>query len=244
MYSQSIVDIKTFIEGYRAFNHRFEAQHWQHDQLAYTKLLTGWRVMQTMAAHIERHTAADYNVFYVMKNMGASEVKLHSPFLADLLNVKGQHKQGDLFYREFIKLLGLPESKYLPKDTYWFDVQTEAASGTGGIDILITYNSGVEKFAIAIENKIYAGDQERQLERYHEYLVREYGHDFTLVYLTIDGRKPSYFSASREFLSTNSIPCISYRLHIEEMLRNTTPLISPPHVRFIIQQYLQVCQDL
>ena len=244
MHNQLLPKIQTFIEGYRNFNHRFEAQHWQHDQLAYAKLLAGWRVMQTMAAHIERRTAADYNVFYVMKNMGASEVKLHSPFLADLLNVNGQHKQGDLFYREFLKLLGLPESKYLPQDAYWFDVQTEAASGTGGIDILITYNSGVEKFAIAIENKIYAGDQKRQLERYHEYLVREFGENFKLIYLTIDGKQPTAFSASTEFLRLNPIPCLSYQQDIEKMLRITIPLIIPRHVRSTIEQYLQVCQNL
>jgi len=240
----SLVEMSFLLEGFRQLNARFEIRRWQNDHLAYTKLIAKWQGLQILKAHIERQTAPDYNIFYVLKNMAASEVKLHSPFLADLLDVHGQHCQGDLFYREFLKVLNLPEDIFLPADLNWFSVQTEAASGTGGIDILITYRKEGQYFALAIENKIYAGDQEKQLERYHNYLVQEYDQNFRLIYLTLDGRKPSHFSACAEFQAQNDIPCLSYRYHIRQLLDATIPHIKPSHVRATVEQYRHVFLSL
>jgi PD-(D/E)XK nuclease superfamily len=251
---ETLERIKTLVGGFTSLNQRLDSQRWQHDQLAFTKLLAGWQAMQRMGKHIEKVSAPHYNVFYVMKNMDASEVKLHSPFLADLFNVNGEHKQGDLFYRELINIIAkkiifaggttIDANQYLPKDQTWMSADTEVWSGSGGIDILITCRSGTDKFAIAIENKIYAGDQDKQLERYHQYLQQEFGSNFVLVYLTPDGREPSKDSASENFLKDKVIPCLSYREDVVSLLQKTIPQIIPPAVRSAVEQYLQVCQNL
>jgi hypothetical protein len=242
--SQDIAGLKNVVEGFRLLNRKFEIERWQSNHLTFTSLLSGWRTLNVMLKHLERLTAPDYNVFYVMKNMSTSEVKLHSPFLADLFNIHGEHKQGNLFYRELVKLLELPSSIYLPTDEQWFEVGTEVASGTGGIDILISYKYGLQKFGIAIENKIYAGDQHEQLERYHTFLRKEFGEHFALIYLTPDGRKPSTHSASDEFTIKYHIHCLSYYEDIISLLQKSIPQIQAPNVRIIVEQYLTICQSI
>ena len=253
----NIHQIESLVDGFCKLNRKLEDVRWRTNHLNFSSLISGWKTLQIMSRHIDQLTAPDYNVFSVMKNMMASEVKLHSPFLADLFNVHGEHKQGDLFYRELVSLLSLPIEVYQPEDKYWFDVRTEVASGTGGIDILISYKNGAKSFAIAIENKIYAGDQKEQLERYHNYLRAEYGRQFVLVYLTPEGREPTEHSASKDFLNKHNIeysafnessaykiPLLSYRNHIVRLLQKTVPKIKAAHVRSIVEQYLAVCQEI
>lgn len=240
----NISRIRRVIEEFQDLNYQFESNRWHHNQVSFDKLISGWKTIQIMAAHIEKLTAPNYNVFSIMKNMESNEVKLHSPFLADLFNINGEHKQGDLFYRELIMLLKLDPKIYQPKDTRWLQVRTEAASGTGSIDILINYRKEQHSFAIAIENKIYAGDQIRQLERYHRYLHAEFGKQFVLIYLTPEGRIASEYSASTSFLEQYSIPCMSYRIDIVELLQKTIPQIQAANVRTVVEQYLAVCQRI
>src|SRR5258708_5822814 len=46
-------------------------------------------------------TGENFNVFRVLK-MGAAEVRLHSTFIAELLNPNGSHGQKDVFLKLFI----------------------------------------------------------------------------------------------------------------------------------------------
>lgn len=232
------------VEGFKSLTKNLEVQRWQSNHSRLNSLLVGWKAMQPMMQRLERLSAPSYNVFYIMKNMWASEVKLHSPFLTDLFNVHGEHKQGALFYTELLSLLKLPSEIYLPADLYYFNAQTEVDSGSGGIDILLSYRNGSDSFAIAIENKIYAGDQQTQIARYHAYLRREFSGRFVLVYLTPDGRKPSDFSAPMDFAAQHTIPCLSYRKDIAKLLQDTLPHIQATHVQAVVEQYLAVCKEL
>lgn len=236
--------IQTTVEGFKVLTKGLEAQRWQGSHSRFNNLLVGWRAMQPLIQLLERASAPSYNIFYVLKNMRANEVKLHSPFLADLFNVHGEHKQGSLFYEELLKILRLPTAIYLPTDLYHLNAQTEVDSGTGGIDIVLSCRNNSDYFAIAIENKIYAGDQHKQLERYHSHLQKEFGKCFALVYLTPEGRTPSDYSASADFISQHSIVCLSYRKDIVGLLQKTIPFIQAPHVRAITEQYLAVCQSI
>ena len=190
--TNQFAEISRLLTDYQRFNERFERERIVADTLAFGQLLTGWRALKQASDAYERQVATGYNVFGIYENFFKDERRLHSPFLADLLNVNGAHRQGDLFYREFLRLVVGPEAEaeFSPADPFYFSVVTEHWTGDGYIDILIRYRDANRSFAIAIENKIYAGDQERQLERYYDYLSTLGLTSSCLIYLTPSGRSP------------------------------------------------------
>ncbi|MDM1551848.1 PD-(D/E)XK nuclease family protein [Empedobacter falsenii] len=112
----------------------------------------------------------------------------HSAILAEILNPKGTHNFGAKFLEAFIKTLKRSE---LIEDNFDFSLQnvmviTENASVFGRLDILIR-NSNNQ--ALLLENKIYAGDQHNQLLRYQNFGKREFGNQFKLLYLTLQGNE-------------------------------------------------------
>lgn len=52
-----------------------------------------------------RRRGADFNVFQLLRIEG-SEDELHSRFIAELLNPRGAHGQGDSFLRFFLEKVG------------------------------------------------------------------------------------------------------------------------------------------
>ena len=57
-------------------------------------------------------TGENFNVFQILR-LQSSEVRLHSSFIAELLNIQGSHDQGDKFLLLFLKQLEemIPEIK-------------------------------------------------------------------------------------------------------------------------------------
>src|SRR5690606_10260021 len=112
----------------------------------------------------------------------------HSSILAEIINPKGSHNFGSKFLEAFIETLKRSE---LIEGEFHFSMQnvrvvTENASAFGRLDILIR-NS--QNQALLLENKIYADDQEEQLSRYYEFGKREFGNNFKLIYLTLQGHE-------------------------------------------------------
>ncbi len=104
------------------------------------------------------------------------------------------------------------------------------------IDLLITNADGQ---AIVLENKIWAGDQPRQLERYFD-TVKRLGLEPTLVYLTLDGRPPSEQSR-REHV----VACLSYREDLIPWLRGCQErACDEPALRESVAQYLALIHTL
>ena len=98
----------------------------------------------------------DFNPLLCVQKLD-DEVNMHSGFLYALLNPYGEHYQDDLFLKLFVKSIGLQE---------WFGSTSgaEVYKEKKRIDIHITNGNK----HIIIENKINAGDQDRQIERYIE----------------------------------------------------------------------------
>ena len=110
----------------------------------------------------KQQTAEDFNIFEIL-GVAHLEVSTHSAFIANLLNPKGSHSQGAKFLKEFLKIIEVEDF-----DCDSAQVEVEKHIGDlGRIDIFITDNT---KWAIAIENKIYAGLGEKQLGRYMSFL--------------------------------------------------------------------------
>lgn len=154
------------------------------------KLLTDAR---TRAEERSRVTHERFNVFTTLLS-AHDEVRLHTRFLHCLLDPQGTHDCKGLFLELFFATLvehppldhdGKTPMAWEPVPTLdTWTVQKEASVSEGQIDLLLE----CAKCGIAIENKIWAGEQADQLSRYARYLSRRHGPRGRLIYLTLDGK--------------------------------------------------------
>ncbi|MBF8223645.1 PDDEXK-like family protein [Halomonas sp. 328] len=117
-----------------------------------------------------------FNLFTTLRG-GNDEVRLHSRFLAALLNPRA-HGLGAAPLNELLERCAI-------RDFALEGVRVECERWN--IDILVT---NARRQALLIENKIHADDQPEQLVRYHRRL-REAGYrEIHVRYLTLEGRDP------------------------------------------------------
>ena len=187
----------------------------------------------------------NYNLFSIL-NIERYELK-HSALIANLLDPKGSHGCGDAFLRAFFEI-ALKDLAYPFEDCTLPDSYTEYYTGpivgdTGGrIDILVKSS----RYGLIIENKIYAGDQDKQLIRYDNYGKETFGADgYLLVYLTLYG-----YDASKESTATKSAEEVGYlRLsYAEDILRWLEQCVrladNKPLVRESLNQYIRTIKQL
>jgi len=112
----------------------------------------------------------------------------------------------------------------------------------GRIDILVKSS----RYGLIIENKIYAGDQDKQLTRYDNYGKKTFGADrYLLIYLTLYG-----YDASKESTATKSAEEVGYlRLsYAEDILRWLEQCVrladNKPLVRESLNQYIRTIKQL
>ena len=186
----------------------------------------------------------NYNLFSIL-SIERYELK-HSALIANLLDPKGSHGCGDAFLRAFFEI-ALKGTAY-PFESSSPDSCTEHYTGpiagdTGGrIDILVKSS----QYGLIIENKIYAGDQDKQLTRYDNYGKEIFGADgYLLVYLTLYG-----YDASKESTATKSAEEVGYlRLsYAEDILRWLEQCArlayDKPLVRESLNQYIRTIKQL
>lgn len=189
----------------------------------------------------------NYNLFSIL-SIERYELK-HSALIANLLDPEGSHGCGDAFLRAFFEI-ALKERTYLFEDCTLPHSYTEYYTGpiagdTGGrIDILVESKSS--HYGLIIENKIYAGDQDKQLTRYDNYGKKTFGADgYLLVYLTLYG-----YDASKESTATKSAEEVGYlRLsYAEDILRWLEQCVrladNKPLVRESLNQYIRTIKQL
>ena len=187
----------------------------------------------------------NYNLFSIL-SIERYELK-HSALIANLLDPEGSHGCGDAFLRAFFEI-ALKERTYLFEDCTLPHSYTEYYTGpiagdTGGrIDILVKSSC----YGLIIENKIYAGDQDKQLTRYDNYGKKTFGADgYLLVYLTLYG-----YDASKESTATKSAEEVGYlRLsYAEDILRWLEQCVrladNKPLVRESLNQYIRTIKQL
>lgn len=177
----------------------------------------------------------NFNVFSVL-SLSRNETRLHSAFIAELLNPNGSHGLHNAFLENFICNI-IPEFEF---DTLHADVKVEVYIGTinedstrgGRIDILVTDN---KNHAIIIENKIDASEQEGQLCRYNNYAKDMGFSDYRLLYLTLNGKDSETIS---NIDKTNYVP-ISYQKEILNWLESCVGIAACyPLIRETIRQYI------
>jgi hypothetical protein len=126
--------------------------------------------------------------FNVFDWISPNEVRFSS-ILRDFLDPCGSHGQGERFLAAFLQVLGLDDPRWSERLAS-ARVQTEVPTNENRrIDILINFGG---EHVIAIENKPWAVEQDRQLDDYAAFLVGKYGDQGThLVFLAGDGIQAS-----------------------------------------------------
>ena len=191
-------------------------------------------LLEKAARLYERHEAGrrdPFNVFSVLRTEH-DEVNLHSRFLAALLDYRQPSDGHRENLKDFLCTVGIRDLKH-----------EDATVGReiDNVDILIRDSSS----AVVIENKIWAGDQPKQLERYAKQQKREGYEKPHLLYLTLDGHDPSEDSVGDLNLECISLKCISYKEHLSPWLeRCQQRAVDEPALRESVAQYLRLIAKL
>ena len=166
----------------------------------------------------------------------------HSRIIAEFLNPQGMHGQGDKFLRLFLSLPNV--AQYLRRKGYPLDdemqgldtamVLTEESFLEGRCDMTIHWRG----WCIVIENKIYAADQGKQLERYEQAILRT-GEKPVLLHLSLVDR------ADREDVNKVDYCHLSYRedlaMWLEECVCGSKEILG---VHETLNQYHHLIKEL
>ena len=187
----------------------------------------------------------NYNLFSIL-SIEHYELK-HSALIANLLDPKGSHGCGDAFLRAFFEIalkdLAYPFEDCTPPHSYTEYYTGPIAGDTGGrIDILVKSSH----YGLIIENKIYAGDQDKQLTRYDNYGRETFGADgYLLVYLTLYGCDASKESTATKSAEEVGYLRLSYAEDILHWLEQCARLAyDKPLVRESLNQYIRTIKQL
>lgn len=194
-----------------------------------------YRLLLSEAARLyEKHEAGrpdPFNVFSVLRKE-TDEVHLHSRFLHALLDYRSSPDSPRKNLADFLRSV-------VHIDNFDPDSATVCRE-IDYIDILIRDRSSMQ--AVVIENKIWAGDQHKQLWRYAKKLKKQ-GYTPHLLYLTLDGHDPSEDSVRG--LDPKCVKCISYKEDLPPWLKRCQKrAYDEPALRESVAQYLHLIEKL
>ncbi|MCQ2584490.1 MAG: PD-(D/E)XK nuclease family protein [Treponema sp.] len=185
----------------------------------------------------------------------SNKEKIHSAFLANLLNQNGSHRMGTFFLKSFLAhIYGEEYIENLPfcySSVYTEQFLGQKTNEEGGyLDIVIYIGSKV----FIIENKIYAEDQENQLFRYSNYINKYFPTSEEkgikhLIYLTLTGKNPSLLSTRINIKETPDKKYwknISYKTDILPWLKCVIEdkQVSCMSIKNDIEKYCENIEDL
>lgn len=195
---------------------------------------------QAETRRVEREKQGEFfNVFNTI-GLRTEEVRLHSAFIAELLNPNGSHGLSNLFLQAFFIRIGVScdyvqGAKGVITERY---IGPKTKTEGGRIDIIIEDGN----HALVIENKIYAEDQENQLVRYYNYGRKQFPNGFILVYLTLDGDEPDKKSLDKKVIPFKQI---SYKKEIVEWLDECVEIANEkPLTKAVIIQYRELVKQI
>jgi len=208
----------------------------------------------------EYHTSNEYNIFKALE-LQNNETLLHSSFIASLLDPNGIHNQSLFFLEKFLAQISLiTNHSILINESSKIQIHKEYSLGDihkppkynkpsgGRLDLLININ---DKYIIAIENKIFAIDQQYQLARYYNSLKEKFPDCIVLLfYLTPTGKPPCHNSISQtekgeiKLNINKDFYILSYREHILNWLNETIIQLSDDRLKDIVEQYITIIKEL
>lgn len=243
-----LADLDHFLHRFAELDREIEQNRQATDLDSLRSLLDKAALVIERAEETIRKEAPFFSIFEIL-NIHFGETKTHTPFLAHLLSPSGTHAQGVYFFHSFLK--DVVKISYNATDITNIQVYEEFHCGENGrIDILIFYKLQGQQRAIAIENKIYSGDMEDQLQRYYDFLirVRKFTQDQVhLIYLKPLSTVPDIYTISpktyREMSDKKRFLNLGYHEHILPWLRSVNKYL-PPVVQATIHQYTHTLEKL
>lgn len=243
-----IAGIQNFIERLRSFEDNLVYTRLKEDISNITKLFKEYTPIDEKIDIFMEQTAPAYNVFDIL-HIKRYETKVHTPFLKHLLNPLESHKQSRLFFDSFMEMV--LEKEFIKESVSHIEVYEEYSFTNGRIDILINYQQGSIRKSLIIENKIDHHDEERQLERYYEFLINECKHEignFHLVYLKPYKSPPSSTSISVELYKllkeNRCITELGYHENVQRWIESLIHSVKAPVVHQTLSQYLKTIKSL
>lgn len=208
-------------------------------------LLKEISVLHKQAEVVRSKKESEGGYFNVFNTLGlkTEEVRLHSAFIAELLNPNGSHGLSDTFLKLFMEELNMPDNYINTKKVSSEKIKERyigrvTKTEGGKIDIVVEDGN----HALIIENKIYAEDQKNQLIRYYNYGKKSFPNGFKLLYLTLDGNEASEWSVGLTQLDYNPI---SYDKEVISWLDKCIEASSQKVlVNSAIRQYLELIKQI
>lgn len=179
----------------------------------------------------------EFNIFSILRNE-RDEVNLHSKFIGELLK---NRSFGNIFLKFFLEAIEIQLDREINKNIYL----EYGANDNGRIDILLKINYKRFKKVVIIENKIDAGDQWQQIQRYVEAMKKEgYSKDeITIVYLTLDGNTPSDYSLG--YIPVDEVKTLSYKDNIISWIEKCIKEVAiAPSIRETLIQYKKLLEKI
>jgi hypothetical protein len=141
------------------------------------------KLLEEVRAQTDVFLSTRFNVFDYIE---PDENRL-SDVIAGLLDPKETHAQGDRFLRAFLNMVcGLNEGLSGGCLVLREDLTSFIQSNRRRMDILLVFDD----FAVAIENKPWAGEQADQIADYVDHLRRRFVDNFIIVFLSPEGSEP------------------------------------------------------
>ncbi len=204
-----------------------------------------FEVHHLLEQHIKRQqrSSNQFNLFSLFKY--ESNENIHSDFIAELLRPNGVHGQGAVFLQLFLESCIPMEHRWhglqlmnatVQREYYLGVIDWEEVSG-GRVDIRIECKNNI----FLIENKIYAGLQQLQLERYLNACTDT---KHKVVLLTLD-KNDSVLGAAHEKLEKAGLIWLTYQEDILPWLEICKKEMADNNVmREVLNQYLYCLKKL
>lgn len=134
-------------------------------------------------------------------------------------------------------------------DNYACDA--ERAVATGRIDIIVERLESDFPYSIIIENKVYAVDQYKQIERYWAELEKKTHipkRRKEIIYLTPKGGIPSEDSIDsmkrKELEENGALHYVSYNIDVCRWLETALMKVKSPKIEHTVRQYIDLVRNL
>lgn len=182
--------------------------------------------------------------FSVFDYISISENKI-SEVLADLLNPKGKHGQGRLFLDLFLHqcIRTSPNKNHISSCIQLdFQVFTEYRTiNNRPMDIYLKSND----FGIAIENKLWAKEQNEQLSAYMEHLELTFGNHYLFIFLTVESRDPQSIPIQKwkNLLTTGNALHLYYDINIIPWLLSCREKCQADKIRHFLNDFSNYIQQ-
>ncbi len=191
-------------------------------------------------ARVDRYLSTAFNVFDRIK---PDENRL-SDIIADLLDPAGSHGQQRVFLDAFLRTCSVDERSCKAQPNVSRESSTDYIERSRRrVDIEVEFERFIEgqleRFGLGIENKPWAGDQEKQLEEYCGYLNKKYNGAFCIAYISPHGRRPTSMQDQliEERIHKGQLRQLSYRHDIAQWLLECRQLCESDKFRWFLRDF-------